>query len=73
MPEKMQTDDVLSRQAVFVRCCLKPLPDGGGIDLPKMAGFRHFFTPQSARSAHHPPAGTNTHTTFRQWADRSIL
>ncbi len=22
MMEKMQTDDVLSRQAVFVRCCL---------------------------------------------------
>ncbi len=25
MTEKMQTDDVLSRQAVFVRCCLKSL------------------------------------------------
>ena len=23
MTEKMQTDDVLSRQAVFARCCLK--------------------------------------------------
>ena len=26
MTEKMQTDDVLSRQAVFVRCCLEYSP-----------------------------------------------
>ncbi len=27
MTEKMQADDVLSRQAVFVRCCLKKVTD----------------------------------------------
>ena len=36
MTEKMQADDVLSRQAVFVRCCLISLNSRRPADLGKL-------------------------------------